>query len=183
LKQISSNLRRLILLFLAIGGGLAIILVLLIGFDPIPRIHAALWHLRHGNAVSYDGHTFHLPPSWYPDPHSNPGQLALQHAEFASLDLDRITLATKPPALDDRGTLDEIDKLTANLNKSTPGPSPQWTTESLRGRTLIFHCAASTGDTQQTLICQATSSDLRILVMTDDGSARTQALSILETSQ
>ncbi len=98
------KLGRLTLLFMAITGQLEIVLLIAIFAEKsditftygvrLTLSRATAWHLRHGNTITFDGHTFHLPHSWYPNPDSRPGELDLQHATFGSLDFDTIHLAT-----------------------------------------------------------------------------------------
>lgn len=184
-KKPHSKRGRLILLVLEIWGGLtALAIIALLLFESTALINAALWHMRHGNTVSFDGHVFHLPRSWYPDPDSHPGQFGLQHAQFGSVDISHITLATRPQTLNGQAAVDLIAAMTAHLNQHELVPLNRWTNETLRSRTLTFHCAMqSTQGFEETLICQAADSNLTILEITGGSSARAEALNILETSE
>jgi hypothetical protein len=185
LKKFITKFGRLALLFIAVCGGLTAMLVLVIlGFESTGPIHAALWHMRHGSTVSFDGHRFHLPLLWYPDPGNHPGQLDLQHAQFGSVAFDHITLATVPRQLDSQAAADDIAAMTAHLNDHELTPSSRWTIEKLNARTLVFQCTMQTTDgTEETLICQAVDSNLRILALTMGRAAHTGALNIIETSE
>jgi hypothetical protein len=185
LKKPSTKLGRLTLRFFAICGGLTAILVLaILAFEAADPIHAAFWHMRHGSTVSFDGRIFHLPLLWYPDPDSHPGQFGIQRAQFGSTAFSHITLATEPRQMDDQAAINDIAVMTSHLNKQELDPSSRWTTEALRGRTLAFHCTMQTSNgAEETLICQAAGSNLRVLAITMGRSAHTQALDIIETSE
>jgi hypothetical protein len=173
----------LFLLALAYAGLMAISLVAAAVISSLPLVHAAAWHVRHGSTVAYDGHLFYLPLYWYPDPDSRPGQLGLQHAQFGAIDINHITLGTEPQKLDAQTAQDKITALAVNLNKRHPEPADHWTTETLQGRKLTFHCMmSSTQGFGETLVCLAADSNLRLVILST-GRARTDALNVLETSE
>ena len=183
-KKLATKFKRLTLLFVAICGGIIVILLLVITAEASGPIHAAIWHMRHGNTVSFDGHRFHLPLLWYPDPDSHPGQFGIQRAQFGSMAFSHITLATEPRQLDDHAAINDIAVMTAHLNKHELDPSSRWTTEALQGRSLAFHCTMQTSNgAEETLICQAAGSNLRVLAITMGRSAHTQALDVIETCE
>ena len=175
---------RLILLVLEIWGGLtALAIIVLVVFESLVPIHAALWHMRHGSTVSFDGHLFHLPLSWYPDPVTTPGELSLRHAQFGGISVSSITLAIRPQALNDQAANDKVAAMTGSLNQHE-ATSDTWTPETLGGRKLTFHCTMSTiAGVEESLICQAADSNLTAIVLAVGSAARTQALDILETSE
>jgi hypothetical protein len=185
LKTFMTRFGRLAVRFIAVCGGLTAILVLVIlGFESTGPFHAAVWHMRHGSTVSFDGHRFHLPFLWYPDANNHPGQFGLQRAQFGSIAFDHITLATVPRGLDNQAATGQIAAMTAHLNSGELTPSSRWTTEQLSGRALVFRCTMQTTDgAQETLICQAVDSNLRILALTMGRAAHTGALNIIETSE
>jgi hypothetical protein len=185
LKRPSSKLGRLTLLSIAICGGLAAILALAILADEsIDPARSAIWHMRHGSTVSFDGHLFHLPLSWYPEPVTTPGQLNLRHAQFGGMTIDSVDLAMRPRSLNDQAATDTIRAETANLNQHEPASSASWAAETLRGRKLTFHCTMSTtAGAAETLICQAADSNLIVFALTAGRSQRTDALNIIETSE
>jgi len=185
LKKISTRLGRFTLLFIAICGGLTATLALaLLAYESVDPIESALWHMRHGSTVSFDGHLFHLPLSWYPELATTPGQLNLRHARFGGITVDSVTFAMRPRSLNEQAATDKIAAETANLNRHEPSSSVRWTPETLRSRQLTFHCTmSSTAGAEETLICQADDSNLTVFALTTGPSARTGALNIIETSQ
>jgi hypothetical protein len=183
-KKPHSKRGRLILLILEIWGGLtALAIIGLLLFESTALFSATLWHMRHGNTVSFDGHLFHLPLAWYPDPVTTPGELSLHHAQFGGVSISNIALAIYPKTLDDQAATDRIAAMTGNLNKSQSS-SDTWTAETLRGRKLTFHCTVSTiAGVEESLTCQAADSNLTVIALAVGQTARTQALDILETSE
>jgi hypothetical protein len=183
-KNPHSKRGRLILLLLEIWGGLtALAIIALLLFESMALINATLWHMRHGNTVSFDGHLFHLPLSWYPGPVTTPGELNLHHAQFGGVSISNIALAIYPKTLSNQAATDRIAVMTGSLNKSQPN-SDRWIAETLRGRKLTFHCTVSTvAGVEESLTCQAADSNLTVIALAVGRTARTQALDILETSE
>lgn len=179
------KLGRIALRYFAIAGVLIAAAVLaLLAYESVDPLAAAIWHARHGNTVSFDGHRFHLPLSWYPDPDSHPGQLTLRHASFGGITIDSVTLAMRPHTLNEQAATSSIAAETANLNKTEPASSDRWTPETLRARSLTFHCTmSSTAGAAETLICQAANSNLTVFALTAGRSAHTDVLNIIETSE
>ena len=191
LKKLLSKLGRLALLFMAISGQIEMILWIatfserskfIYTYEVSPALNATAWHLRHGNTVAFDGHIFHLPSSWYPDPDSHPGELDFRHTALGSIDLDTVHLTTTALKLDDQSLQDYYAKATAHFNGRSAIPD-EWKQETLTGRRLTFHCIASRPNGMLNLLaCQAAGSTLRVNVVASDHS-RVDALNILETSE
>lgn len=102
-KRRSTRLGRLAILFMAIMGQINVVFLgaLLITESTtdfqlriLPAMRATAWHMRNGNTVTYDGHRFHLPASWYPEPDNRRGALDLRYVSLGTLSLDRIHLET-----------------------------------------------------------------------------------------
>lgn len=184
LKKTFKKHSRLILLLLEIWGVLtALAIIALLVFESLAPLHAAIWHVRHGSTVSFDGHLFHLPLSWYPDPVTTPGELSLHHAQFGGVSVSNIALAIYPKTLNDQAATDRIAVMTGSLNKSQSN-SDRWTVETLRGRKLTFHCTVSTIEgVEESLTCQAADSNLTVIALAVGRTARTETLNILETSE
>lgn len=175
---------RLILLILEVWGGLtALAIIALLLFESMALINATLWHMRHGNTITFDGHLFHLPRSWYPEPATAPGELFLRRAQFGGVSVSSIALAIYPKTLDDQAASDRIAAMTDSLNKIQSN-SDMWTAETLRGRELTFHCTVSTlAGVEESLTCQAANSNLTVIAIAVGRTARAEALNILETSE
>lgn len=41
--------------------------IALVGFAEWPLLTATLWHMRNGNTVELEGHSFHVPPLYQPE--------------------------------------------------------------------------------------------------------------------
>jgi len=150
----------------------------------LPSIRATNCHMRNGSTVTYDGHTFHLPPHWYPDPNSRPNELDLIHTTFGAIDFNTVHLSTTPRKLDDDALQEQFAKMVDMRNERSNVPH-EWAPETLEGRKLRFHCMANNfeGGALQTLICQAVDSNLQVGVILGSRHTRTDALNILETSE
>lgn len=183
LKKPSTSLGRILfLLAIAYGGFTAIALIALLGMKAEEPLHAIAWHARHGNTVTYDGHLFHLPALWYPQPGSRPAELTLVRARFSSLGLNHIDLRMAPVRMDRTAATDSMARMADQFNRLSNSPD-DWKAETLHGRSLEFHCImSSTQGIAETLECQAADSNLAMSIMAF-GSARTEALNILETSE
>lgn len=183
-KKPHSKLGRLALLLIEIWGSLtALAIIALLVFESLAPINAFLWHMRHGNTVSFDGHVFHLPRSWYPEPAAVPGELFLRRAQFGGASVSSIALAIYPKTLDDQAASDRIAAMTGSLNK-IQSSSNTWTAETLRGRKLTFHCTVSTlAGVEESLTCQAADSNLTLIAIAVGPTARSQTLDIIETSE
>lgn len=194
LKKLSTKLGRLALLFMAIMGQIDMILMaatvaerssFTFTYEAKPALRAVAWHIRHGDTVTYDGHAFHLPAYWYPEPNRQVGGIDLHFAPFGSLSLDSVHLATGQKR--DGQTLHaEFAKTADHLNERSTIPN-QWRVETLQGRNLTFQCLASDSPMLppmmlHTLTCQASDSNLRVTLFTSTKS-HTAALNILETSE
>lgn len=181
----TTKLGRIAIRYFAVGGALiAAAILAILAYESVDPLASAIWHARHGSTVSFDGHLFHLPLSWYPDPDGHPGQLTFRHAEFGGITIDSVTLAMRPRSLNEQAAANSIATETANLNKGEPASSDRWTPETLRGRNLTFRCTMSTtAGAAETLICQAVDSNLTVFSLTSGRSARADILNIIETSE
>lgn len=184
LKKPHSKLGGLTLLLIEIWGSLAALaIIVLLVVESLGPINAFLWHMRHGNTITFDGHTFHLPRSWYPEPAASPDELFLHRAQFGGASASSVALAIYPKTLDDQAASDRITAMTGSLNK-IQSDSNMWIAETLRGRKLTFHCAVSTlAGVEESLTCQGANSNLTVIAIAIGHTARTQTLDILETSE
>jgi hypothetical protein len=145
-------------------------------------LRAIAWHHRHGDTVAYDGHLFHVPAFWYPDLEKRPDRLMLHEAHFGSLNLENVIFRTMPQKTDDRIAQQQIAEKASYFNNHSNSPN-KWTLEKLQGKRLVFDCMmVSTAGVAELIACQAADSDLEV-VLDANGSHRTEALDILETSE
>lgn len=184
-----TRLGRLVILFMAIMGQLTMIAWLatfaerssfIFTYEVKPSLRAAAWHIRHGDAVTYDGHRFHLPASWYPEPDSHTGDLDLRYVPFGTLSLDGIHLKSGQKL--NGQNLQQLFAKNANFLNERSNVPHEWRLETLQGRKLTFYCMASDQDPTHILNCQAADSDLRAVALTG-AKSHIAALNILETSE
>jgi len=182
LKKILTKLGRLVALYFIITGVIASVVVLALAIDlSLPTFRAIGWHIRHGNKISFEGHTFHLPLLWNCDPnHYKEIDISEDHSTFGGL--SSIDIASKGTILDSATAYQQQARMIANFNRLSKSPDTMYA-ETIHGKRLEFVCArADMGPLGETLFCRAANTDISVIV-TASPKYRAETRAILETSE
>ncbi len=68
LKWSAVNHLRLVMLFgMVVGSMILLAVIAVVGFAEWPLVTATLWHMRNGNSVEFEGHSFRVPIFYEPE--------------------------------------------------------------------------------------------------------------------
>jgi hypothetical protein len=156
---------RLLLLFgIAIGS---ITLLGLIGSE-WPLVSAIAWHVRNGNTVTVEGHTFHVPLPY--EPEISNGGAQIEMIEYPRLlgGIAKVTIESTGKILDDTATNRWQSTLIDAIQKHAT-TDDSWETETIRGTRLTFTCIVETSKLGQFLTCQANGTDIYVSTSASSG--------------
>ena len=172
---------RLAKLFGIIVGGITLLAVLaVVGLAEWPLVTATVWHLRNGNAVELEGHSFHVPPLYHPEVSNGGKQIDIMKDPRLFAGGASVTLESNPKTLDE----DAINRWQAaliaairNHRHDPPAPTPL----TVRGKKLTFLCV-DIGVGGESLVCHAVGTNLTVGTWASPAHVQ-ETRTILETSE
>jgi hypothetical protein len=181
-KEIPVKLSRVIHLFGIVSASIIALAILFIAFLVVqPTFEAIGWHLRHGNKVVFDGHTFHVPLMWHctSEPYRN--ALEIDHKTGAG----NIELISTGQVLDSAAAHAWQAKTIIDQNNFNKGSSFKKSGQIIAGKNLEFVCVSTDSDLPyhvDMLDCRISNTDLTASIASIDR-LHPEVESILVTSK
>jgi hypothetical protein len=171
---------RLIMLFAIIVGGTTLLgVIAIVGFAEWPLVTATLWHMRNGNTVELEGHSFHVPRLYRPEVSKNGKQIDMLRDPRLFEGGASVILESSPKVLD----MDETNRWQAaliapvNRNRHNTTPSLPLT---LHGQRLAFVCVDFV--IGGALICRAAGTNLTVATWASSPDQIRETHMVIETS-
>jgi hypothetical protein len=171
---------RLVMLFGMIVGNMVLLAVIAgVGFAEWPLVTATLWHMRNGNTVELEGHTFHVPRLYEPEVSKGGKEIDILKDPRMFGGGAAVMLGSNPKVLDLGAANRWQAALIAPVNHNRHN-IPQSLPLTLHGKKLTFVCVdlAMGG----ALICRAPGTSLTAATWASSPTQIQETRMVLETS-
>jgi hypothetical protein len=181
-KRSVINPFRLVKLFgIVVGSIILIAVIAAVSFAEWPLVTATLWHVRNGNTVQLEGHSFRFPLSYEPEVSKGGKEIDLIQYPRLFSGGSSVTVESTPNALD----IEAISRWQAAVIAA--GNHHRYETVqsvplTLHGRKLTFVCVDLVVGGGESLICRAVGTDLAVSTWASPTHVK-ETRTVLETSE
>jgi hypothetical protein len=180
-KEPRIKLKRLLLLFgIVIGSITALGILGRVVIAEWPLVSALAWHMRNGNTVSLEGHTFKVPLMYEPEISKGGSQIDIAEDRRLFTIGSFISVESKSKLLDQTAVNRWQSALISALNQHSNNIA-RTVPLTLHGKKLTFICVDTIFVSQESLICHAIGSDITASTYAPSDRIE-QTRAILETS-
>jgi hypothetical protein len=176
-----SPLRLLKLFGIVVGSIYLVAGIALVGVSESPLVTATLWHMRNGNTVQLEGHSFRVPLLYEPELSKGGKKIDITESPRLFSRGASVSVEANAKVFDAEAAhawqanlLAELDQHRNNTSRSVP--------LTLRGKKLTFVCI-NLGGGGGVLICHAVGTDLAVFTRASSPARIQQVRTILETSE
>jgi hypothetical protein len=180
-QQSAVNPLRLAKLFGIVVGSITLLAVIaLISVAEWPLVRALLWHMRNGDTVVLEGHSFHVPFLFEPEVTKGGKQVDIIEYPRLLPGVASVTVESSPKAFDSESIdrwqallIDAANKRPNNLIRSIP--------VTLHGKKLTFVCVDLVFSGEESLLCHSAGTSLTVSTTASPTHIR-ETRGVLETS-
>ena len=161
-KQLVVSPRRLAQLFgIVIGGTTLLAVIAIVCIAEWPAASAILWHMRNGNTVAVEGHSFRVPLLYEPEVSKGGKQIEIVEYRGLLSGGASVTIESSPRSFDSI-SIDHLQKLLTTAGNKLPNKPLQSTPVTLKAKKLSFACVDLVSTLGESLICDVVGTNLKV---------------------
>ena len=164
-KQFEVNPLRLVKLFGIVVGSITLLgVIAVVGMAEWPLVTAILWHMRNGNTVALEGHSFHVPLLYEPEVRKGGKQIDIFEYPRLLSGAASVTVESNARVFDSE-SLDRWQAQVINVTSNRPNSSTRSIPVTLHGKKLTFVCVDLVFFGGESLLCHAVGTGLAVSTM------------------
>lgn len=181
-KQFEVNPLRLAKLFGIVVASITLLgVIAVVGMAEWPLVTAILWHMRNGNTVALEGHSFHVPLLYEPEVSKGGKQIDIFEYPRLLSGAASVTVESGTKSFDS----ESIDRWQAQLiavTNNRPNSPTQTIPVTLHGKKLTFVCVDLLFMGGESLFCHAAGTSLAVSTMASPARIK-ETRAVFETSE